>query len=162
MLASIINVNFGYEEVNEFCTSDGCALEVEIDFTAESSPGENDGTIMLNATAGVGPFQYSIDGGMTFQSSGTFNDLPAGDYDVVVLAEDECLFEDVVTVPACAIQVQAQVTNVSAAGTNDGVIVINASNTQPPVQYSIDGGATFVATNTFDNLAAGVLPSSGT
>uniref|UniRef100_UPI003D6C085B T9SS type A sorting domain-containing protein n=1 Tax=Lewinella sp. TaxID=2004506 RepID=UPI003D6C085B len=47
-------------------------------------------TITATATGGTGNLMYSIDGGITFQESGTFADLPDGNYVIVVIDENEC------------------------------------------------------------------------
>lgn len=47
-------------------------------------------TITATATGGTGDLMYSIDGGITFQESGTFADLPDGDYIIIVIDENEC------------------------------------------------------------------------
>ena len=60
--------------VNSFTTS----------VTDPSSCTSSDGLIAINAI-GSGPFEYSIDNGVTFQSSNSFSGLVAGNYDVVVL-----------------------------------------------------------------------------
>jgi len=44
-----------------------------------------DGEIVITATGNPsGPLQYSIDNGDNRQSSNTFDDLAAGDYDILV------------------------------------------------------------------------------
>ncbi|MBL4657512.1 MAG: T9SS type A sorting domain-containing protein, partial [Flavobacteriales bacterium] len=43
----------------------------------------------------------------------------------------------------------------SACGTSDGTIVISASGGTPPLQYSINGGISFLMANGFSSLAAG-------
>lgn len=49
----------------------------------------NDGTITVQATGGLAPYQFSIDGGENWQSSGEFTGLPQGTYQIVVKdAED--------------------------------------------------------------------------
>lgn len=42
------------------------------------------GQIVVSATGGSGTLQYSIDGGVTFQASGTFTGVSAGTYNIVV------------------------------------------------------------------------------
>ncbi len=45
--------------------------------------GDNTGSITVSATGGVPPYMYSLNGG-TPQSSGSFDDLIAGAYNVIV------------------------------------------------------------------------------
>lgn len=47
-------------------------------------------TIMATATGGTGAVMYSIDGGLTFQSSSTFSDLPDGEYVIIAIDENDC------------------------------------------------------------------------
>src|SRR3989344_4694004 len=46
--------------------------------------GESDGTAELIVVGGIPPFQYSIDGGITFQASPDFSALAEGTYPAVV------------------------------------------------------------------------------
>ena len=48
------------------------------------------GSIVLTGTGGSAPYQYSIDGGATFQSSGSFTGLSAGTYNVVIEDVNGC------------------------------------------------------------------------
>ena len=48
------------------------------------------GAIVLTGTGGSAPYQYSIDGGATFQSSGSFTGLSAGTYNVVIEDVNGC------------------------------------------------------------------------
>lgn len=98
VLASIINVNFGSEEMNEFCLTAPCNLAVEFDVTPESSQGNSDGAILITVSAGASPFTYSIDGGASSQSEPLFDNLSGGTYDVVVTDANNCTFEEEVTV----------------------------------------------------------------
>jgi hypothetical protein len=110
---------------------------------------------MVDVTSGIGPFQYSIDGGVTFQTSNIFNGLAAGEYTILIIDDAECDFTAVATVPACAIDVMATVTNETDTNGNGG-ISLSASNGNPPFQYSIDGGDNFQFNSIFINLPAGV------
>jgi len=56
----------------------------------------------------------------------------------------------------CGITAAVNVTHSSSAIANDGVITINTSSGVNPFQYSIDGGQTFLTSNTFNGLAPGV------
>lgn len=50
--------------------------------TDVTTVGTNDGSISVTALGGNGTYEYSIDGGATWQEFGIFNDLSAGTYEV--------------------------------------------------------------------------------
>lgn len=56
--------------------------------TNESAEDECDGSVIITAGGGSGPYEYSIDYGQTYQSSSTFSDLCSGDY-VVIIRDDD-------------------------------------------------------------------------
>ena len=49
-----------------------------------------DGNITLNSTLGLGPYQYSIDGGSTFSANKQYNGLCPGVFDLVVIDDNGC------------------------------------------------------------------------
>jgi gliding motility-associated-like protein len=118
--------------------------------------GAGDGSITITASGGVGALQYSIDGGSTFQSTGLFNGLAASGYNIVVEDANGCQNTATQSVSSNG---GPNVSNVSSAdptcnGGSDGSINITASGTAT-LQYSIDGGSTFVSTSTFSGLSDG-------
>ena len=56
----------------------------------------------------------------------------------------------------CDISATVNISHSSSVVANDGIITINTSSGLSPFQYSIDGGQTFLASNTFSDLAPGV------
>ena len=56
--------------------------------TDESCEGAENGSIELSAQNGTGPYEYSIDGGQTYQPSPSFADLAPGTYQLQV--RDDC------------------------------------------------------------------------
>lgn len=58
-------------------------LSVSVEITNESDEGQCDGQLVITATGGTGPYEYSLDG-VTFQSSDTFGGLCVGCYNIVV------------------------------------------------------------------------------
>ena len=145
---------FSFEETNEFCVTFECILSADFSTSPESEAGSADGVIMITPLNGNGPFQYSIDGGDTFQSSNIFNGLPGGDYDVVITDGSACVYEETVTVGVCALDIMADVINESDPGAGDGEITVTVTNGAGPYEYSIDDGNTFQSSNIFSNLPA--------
>ncbi len=99
------------------CASEACVCDltgVTLTIGDEGCPGSLDGSITIDAVGGMAPFQYSIDGGATFQSSNVFSALMNGSYNVVVEEVNNftCTVADVavvgggvdVTPPVCATQ----------------------------------------------------------
>ena len=75
-----------------------CTLSFTAEVESVSAAGADDGSITITADSPFMPLQYSIDGGNTYQDSPVFENLPAGDYSVAVLDEQECLAIEQVTV----------------------------------------------------------------
>lgn len=128
---------------------------------ASSSPvlcnGDATGSITVTATGGTTPYQYSVDGGANYQASGTFTDLPAGSYVVVVEDDNGCSVSEgvIITEPAQALSATADVQNVACTGDDSGVITVTASGGIGARTYSLDGGTTTQSGNVFSGLAAG-------
>jgi large repetitive protein len=57
--------------------------------TMNPTCGNTDGSITINATGGVTPYQYSLDG-LNFQAGNTFTNLAANEYTVVVKGSNSC------------------------------------------------------------------------
>jgi hypothetical protein len=68
-------------------TSGPCSSAVTINvlYTANNPTCTNDGSIILQAVGGTPPYQYSINGGTTFQSSPIFSNLMMGNYNAVII-----------------------------------------------------------------------------
>ena len=98
VLTSTLQVNFGFQENNEFCMTLPCTLAADFDLTAASNSNSNDGAILVTVTSGVSPFTFSIDGGMTTQSEQLFSGLGGGAYTVLVTDANNCEFEQEVIV----------------------------------------------------------------
>jgi len=157
-LASIMEANFGSQEVNNFCATFECSLEAEAIGLSVSEEGAADGVLVIEVTSGSGPYSYSIDGGITFQSDNMFPGLEAGDYDFVVLGGGDCVFNGTGTIDVCMLTATFEVTPASSAGSADGSITINATNTTGDVEYSVLAGVEFQSSNFFPGLLNGTYP----
>ena len=142
-----------------FCLDDGgCEITAEVNVTNTSSEDTNDGLISIIVSSGVGPFQYSIDGGLTFFETNSFTDLSPGEYDILVIGSaGTCEFEQHVTIEFCSLtNVDIQVTGVPSSTSTEGSITITPNSGIGPYQYSIDGGQTFFDDNYFPGLPSGL------
>jgi len=120
--------------------------------------GASDGAITLVASGGSGSFQYSIDGGTTFQTSGTFTNLSGGVYNIVITDGNSCSTsgtESINSTGGATIN-NANGTDPTCYGSNDGSITIVATGGTAPLQYSIDGGTTFQTASFINGLGGGM------
>ena len=84
----------------ENITIESCSLTgVDIQATGVPSSISTDGSITITPNSGVGPYQYSIDGGQNFYDENLFLDLPSGLYNIVVNdSQNICSYEDSVRI----------------------------------------------------------------
>ncbi len=129
---------------------------VDIITSSVSSVVTANGSIEINPTSGIAPYQYSIDGGQNFVTDNVFPDLAVGNYNIVVQdASGICSYEATVPVEVCEINTYIVTANTSSEDMDDGTITIYTSVGLNTYQYSIDGGQNFVTDNEFTNLSAG-------
>ncbi|MDF1696586.1 MAG: hypothetical protein P1U56_12170 [Saprospiraceae bacterium] len=82
--------DFGAVEQTDFCVDVECAIELNVEVGDNSDEANPNGSIFITATGGVEPYQYSIDGGTSFQDNALFENLPDGIYDIVVSDAADC------------------------------------------------------------------------
>lgn len=121
-----------------------------------SSCGGNSGSITASGSGGSGGLQYSIDG-FTFQASGFFSGLSAGNYIVYVRDISGCTGTTLAAVAATAGPLLTATATASSCTVNNGSITANGSGGTGALQYSIDG-VSYQPGNVF----AGVAPGSYT
>jgi Secretion system C-terminal sorting domain/SprB repeat len=126
-----------------------------------TDPGCNaasDGQIVVNASGGTGPYEYSIDNGTNYSTSATFTGLAAGTYNLAARDANLCVVTGTnatLTDPPALNITLVTPTNVVCNGANDGTITITASGGTGTLNYSITGGAPFGAGNSFTSLSSG-------
>ena len=88
------SINFASEDIHSFCPGNPeCSLIAEFNLGYDNDT--NLGSILITASNGIGPFAYSIDGGLSFQEENLFTNLPAGEYQIVVMdSENNCSYQD--------------------------------------------------------------------
>ncbi len=73
-------------------TNVGCpTINVTFTSTNTAGPTATTGSISANAAGGVGPYTFSRNAGTTFQATGVFNNLAAGNYTIVAKDVNGCL-----------------------------------------------------------------------
>lgn len=121
--------------------------------TNESCSGANDGSATIQANGGVGNFQYTLNG--ITNSTGVFNNLSAGNYNVIVLDGNTCV-ENLPFLIDSASPIAAQIdsqTEVDCFGNNNASIQLSASGGNS--NFTFDLGTQTNATGFFQNLTAG-------
>ncbi|MBK7130860.1 MAG: T9SS type A sorting domain-containing protein [Crocinitomicaceae bacterium] len=125
--------------------------------TNELCNGDASGEIVVVGTGGTGALEFSIDGGTTYQSSGTFTGLSAGTYTVLVQDDISCvngISEIEVTQPD-AIDFDLSAEDVLCfGGANGSIEVSNQIGGVGTFVYSLDA-TTYQSGSSFSGLAAG-------
>ncbi len=151
--------------------AEGCEVIMDVELTTNGAPviadvattditdcNGNDGTISITINGGTAPYEYSISNGMSYQFDNDFANLSAGIYNVVIRDANGCVELQVVEVLGPSDE--PEITNLAITdancGATDGAIEITVNEVSPPYEYSIDGGTTFQASNTFTGLSGGI------
>jgi len=114
--------------------------------------GSTDGIVTISTIAGTMPFQFSANGGATYQSSNIFN-LGAGTYTIRVKDATNCAKDSVINIlQPDSITATTQVSAAFCSGTADGKITVTASGGMPGYTYSLAG----IVYQTSNVLAANV------
>ncbi len=148
--------------IHALIITEPAVLSATVTPTMVTCNGANDGIITItNPLGGYGTYAYTINGGATWQTSGTFNYLAPGTYNVRIrdAANIAC---EIVLNPALVItqpaKLAAAVANsaITCYGANDGTITITSpTGGYGTYEYTIDGGATWQAGGSFTALAPG-------
>jgi len=125
-----------------------------------SACGANDGRIVIEASGGMGSYQYSIYGiAGPWQFSSTFTNLTSGYYTPAIRnADGTCLSIGNLTQVPGVVEPIIEVTVEQPAACNiaNGVITINLEGAFNDWQYSINGGISWEATPLFSGLPVGI------
>jgi gliding motility-associated-like protein len=120
--------------------------------------GRTDGTITITAEGGTGVFNYSTNGGLTFDNSPVASDVAAGEYEVIVTDENDCASETYPVTLSVDDTVAIETLNAinpNCLGVDNGTLEITASGGSGIYEYCADGGTNFVTTPVISSLSAG-------
>ena len=115
--------------------------------------GENNGSFTISSANGALPYTYNLNG--TINSTGVFNNLPAGAHNVVVTDDNGCTTNIGVNItePPSLQYNQLLTTNVDCYNANNGEIQIDGIGGTPPYNYECNAISNL--TGLFSNLAIG-------
>ncbi|MFS4492339.1 T9SS type A sorting domain-containing protein [Maribacter sp. 2308TA10-17] len=124
-------------------------LALSYSTTNPSDSNSPDGSITLTASGGGGAYEYSIDGGVTFSSSNTFENLIAGEYQLAAIDSFVCFVElgTVELTEATQLSLTAAIQNQISCNSQARVL-LTPSGGVPPYEYS-SNGSTYRTTNPF-------------
>lgn len=150
-----------FRDVNGCTGTNSVTLTTNSAITATSTlvqplcNGNNNGSITVNALGGVAPYQYSKDGGATYQAGAIFTGLTAGTYNFLVKDALGCIYGFSFTLNQPTLLNAFAFNGISTCTNNDGSINITAGGGTTAYQYSIDNGVTYQPSNIFNNLPRG-------
>lgn len=146
----------------------GCASFSTVDLVNPAAPvidnaavvdpacGVNDGSITLTVSGANPPFQYSFDGGVNFGASNAATNLGSGVYNIVVVDALGCQATTTVTLADNAAPTITSISITQPVCEGDsGIVTIHTSGGALPLEYSLDGGATWQNDSSFSSLAPG-------
>mgnify|MGYP002397559760 CR=1 FL=1 len=118
------------------------------------------GSIIVTASGGIPPLQYSIDGGANWQSQNLFQLLGSGIYQIAVRSHDNSCIVSGGTVTLTGSPEEANITGILSfppilCNGMDGAITIQLSNDDGSFEYSINGGVSYQPSNSFTGLGEG-------
>ncbi len=130
-------------------------IGVAVDSSSDVSCfGAIDGSVSVHVNGGIPPYTYSING-VTFQPSGTFNNLTAGSYIITGRDSKGCteFVQVVINQPAQVVVQIDSISDVLCNGSATGAIYTSVSGGNAPYTYLWNTGAT---ADDYTNIAAGL------
>ncbi len=142
--------------------SDGITA-ANFDLTATSCTNPTGNTVVVSgATGGILPYQYSNDGGATWQAGGTFSGLGAGSYPMVVTDAAGCQRTQTVVVQAI-LDLAPSFAPMSCPGTNNASVSANPIGGYAPMTFVWKkNGIVVGSTETLTGLAVGTYKVTAT
>jgi gliding motility-associated-like protein len=146
--------------------ANGCTLETQVSVSGPENlvmtylPHCRTGEVGVDifATGGTEPYQYSIDGGTNFVSTGNFEGLTNGTNIYLVVTDANGCITQAVEVPVESLNTLSATVSVinhnNCEGLNDAVVEVNVSGGVEPYIFTVNG-TDVTASNIINNLAPG-------
>jgi hypothetical protein len=131
------------------------ALQLSVSATNLTCHEGPEGSIQLSAQGGSQPYSYSVDSGMTFQASASFDSLAAGSYDILLEDNNKCQASDSVTLTQPdSIQYSLNTVAPNCFGGTGSIVLSGVSGGNGGFSYALDTGS-FQQQSSFQGVAAG-------
>ena len=160
---SIMDGNGCTNESQFYTIIDAGGLQVDSVTVSGSACGQDNGMIQVYAVPlPGGQLFYSIDNGQNFyDNGGLFENLPPGDYSIMILDENDCQgvyqYNPVQIADLIAPQLVSATSLPEVDFLQNGEIILDATGSTANLYYSIDNGATWKTNDgTFTGLATGL------
>ncbi|MFK7773911.1 MAG: M43 family zinc metalloprotease [Saprospiraceae bacterium] len=114
--------------------------------------GASTGEVMVNGSGGNGDFTYTLNG--ESNNTGSFDNLPAGIFDVQVMDGEGCAQIQVIEIVEPELLVIEVITTTIDTGNGNGTVTFVGSGGTPPYLFSLDG-ANFQSGELFVELPGG-------
>ncbi len=148
----------GCERMQPYTLNQAQGPAIDLIESKATTCGVNSGKIEFFVSGGTAPYQFSIDGGASFQAQSLFTQLPSGLYPLVVQDQKLCEVRDSILIdsipPPNWDSIRSVDANCLAIG---GEIRIYAKGSKP-LLYSINGGNSYQRDSVFRNLPPGNYP----
>lgn len=127
-------------------------IELTLSEVNDASCGENNGSAIANISGGQAPISYRLNGDLS--SSGEFDNLPPGEYELIVSDANGCSAEDKFVIEATP-ELQLEIADIQDADCDatGGVITVSTNGGTAPISFNYGTGAT--TETTFEDLFAG-------
>ncbi|MEM6320354.1 MAG: gliding motility-associated C-terminal domain-containing protein [Bacteroidota bacterium] len=132
-------------------------IDIEIDVVNPSACNVSDGIIYVTPISGIAPFEYSINGGASFQADSSFTGLSIGTYIVLVRDSQQQFskFELAKLTAEGAPSIRGIVMSDPTECDKGGTLKILTEGGIGELQFSIDSGRTFQNTHIFEDVPSG-------
>lgn len=133
------------------------ALTTVADITMPACAGGMDGSVVLNTTGGIMPYQYAWQNGNT---TNTITNIGVNIYNVTISDAAGCELILAVDVRELELQLNSGmpvVTPPLCFDSNEGAVVFDVTNGTPPYEFNYNDGNGFVGDNMFTGLNSGIF-----
>jgi gliding motility-associated-like protein len=136
----------------------GATLQATTTATPTSCVGANNGSVVVNATSGSGPFEYRMGATGVWQTSKTFSNLAssATPYSFYVRNASGCISNpaDATINDGPAVTAQVTSTPTSCSGASDGTVTVTATG-NGPFEYTMGTSGVWQTSGVFSGLPSG-------